>query len=388
MKSRDLVIRNAAIDLSDRQTSRTIVIGGGAIREIGTDIAVEPNMPALDARGRHVVPGFIDVHIQGAGGADVLDGTPEALEAISRTCARFGVTGFLATTVFHTEGDNAHLVAAARAVDQDLGGARLLGIHLEGPFISLQKRGMIQPRNIRPPSPRVLEKIFELTESVPLMMTIAPELDGALDLVERLSANGAIASIGHTMATYDQARAGIDAGISHVTHLFNAMPSLHHRAPGPLTACAEARHVSAQIIPDGVHVHPSVVRLAYELFGPDRLVTITDGMQAVGLPEGRYTYNGIEYESRSGTARYDNGTLIGTALGLNELGGRLNTFTGCGLAAALDTLTTVPARVLGSEAAGSVPVEGAPGDLAIVDNDLTVWATVVDGAVVYRKDHK
>ncbi len=270
----------------------------------------------VDAEGRTVVPGFIDVHVQGAGGADVLDGTAEALATISRACCRFGVCGFLATTVYRPGGDNSHLAGVRRAMNMDLGGARLLGAHLEGPFISRAKRGMILPECICDPSPLVMDDIERLSGDSLRMMTIAPELTGSLEIIRRLADSGVIASFGHSSASYEQALKGIEAGITHVTHLFNAMPSLHHRSPGPLLAIFKADGPTVQIIPDGVHLHHRVIKFAYELLGADRCVTITDGLQAMGLPEGRYVYNGIEYESKGGSARYHDGTLIGTTLGM------------------------------------------------------------------------
>jgi len=295
---------------ADERTT-SILIEDGLICEIGSADACENT---LDAEGRIIAPGLIDVHIQGAGGADVLDGTVEALSAISRTCARFGVTGFLATTVFRPDGDNEFLAVAADCVGRDLGGAALLGIHLEGPFISPVKRGMIQPNCLCPPSRKVLDEIMDATKGHLDLMTIAPELPECLGLVRSLVDSGVVAAFAHSNATYEETLGGFDAGISHVTHLFNAMAPCHHRSPGPLVAIFESERITAQIIPDGVHIHPAVLRFAFELLGPERTVPITDGMQAIGLGDGKFVYNGIEYESKDGTARYADGTLIGTAL--------------------------------------------------------------------------
>jgi N-acetylglucosamine-6-phosphate deacetylase len=354
----------------------------------------------IDAEGRTVLPGFVDLHVQGAGGADVLDGTEEALSTVARTCARFGVCGFLATTVYRPGGDNSHLAAVRAAVGRDLGGARLLGAHLEGPFISPVKRGMILPDCVCPPSPAVMDDIERLAGGSLRMMTIAPELEGGIEMIRRLSASGVIASFGHSNATYEQTLKGIDAGISHVTHLFNAMPSLHHRSPGPLVALFKAQGPTVQIIPDGVHLHHRMVKFAFELLGADRCVTITDGLQAMGLPEGTYVYNGVQYESRGGAARYRDGTLIGTTLGMIDLVLRFMEYTGCSLDVAASTASVNPARVLGLgtakgalaagiAAAGGVSADGVSAgdiaDLVLLDHDYSVWATVVGGKVVYRK---
>ena len=369
--------------VGDKRTV-SILIEDGVITEIG-QIDAGAGCDVLDAQGRIAAPGFIDVHIQGAGGADVLDGTHEGLETISQTCARFGTTSFLATTVYKTDGTNEHLSLTAECAGRDLGGANLVGIHLEGPFISANKRGMIQPGCICPPSAEALDKILEVTAGKLAMMTIAPEVSGSIEIIRRLADSNIVASFAHSDANYEQTLDGIKAGISHVTHLFNAMPSIHHRSPGPLVAIFESEEVTAQLIADGVHIHPSALKFAFELLGPNRIVLITDGMQAMGLPDGKYVYNGVEYESKNGAARYKDGTLIGTALGLSELLQRLIRFTDCGLDVAIKTVTENPAKVLGIEdRKGSIAV-GKDADLVLLDEDLSVNATIVDGKIVFEK---
>jgi N-acetylglucosamine-6-phosphate deacetylase len=339
----------------------------------------------LDAGGRTVAPGLIDVHIQGAGGADVLDATPEALETISRTCARFGVTSFLATTVYKSGQENRHLKVAAECVGRDLGGAHLLGTHLEGPFISPHKRGMIQPDCLTSPSAAVLDDIYALLGDTLKMMTVAPELPGSAQIVRTLVDKGAVASFGHSKATYDETIRGFEMGITHVTHLFNAMASLHHRDPGPLAAIFERPDITCQVITDGVHIHPAVLRLAFDALGPERFITITDGMQALGLPDGHYVYNNLQYESKDGTARYKDGTLIGTALGLSQLLARLTQFTPCPPPVAIKTVTENAARVLGlGQTKGSL-APGRDADLVILEKDLSVYATIASGRIVYQK---
>jgi N-acetylglucosamine-6-phosphate deacetylase len=380
-----LLVTNCRLYDSENDKERvSILIEEGVIRQIG-DVGTKTGCDVLDAQGRMAAPGFIDVHIQGAGGADILDGKREALEAISKTCARFGVTSFLATTVYNADGDNEHLALAAECAGSDLGGANLIGIHLEGPFIAENKKGMIQPGCICEPSMEVLDKILDITGGKLAMMTIAPELDGSLEIIHRLVDSNIVASFAHSGADYEQTLAGISAGISHATHLFNAMSGVHHRAPGPLVAIFENEKVTAQLIADGVHLHPSVLKLAFEILGPERVVLITDGMQAMGLPDGQYVYNGVEYESKDGAARYKDGTLIGTALGLSELVKRFMGFTGCGLDAAVKTVTENPAKVLGlADRKGSIAV-GKDADLVLLDDDLSVHTTIVGGKIVFEK---
>jgi len=384
MTERLLITNCRLFDQADSRQTTSVLIEDGIIGRVGQIDSAARCDNILDAKGRTIAPGFIDVHIQGAGGADILDATPEALKTISQTCARFGATSFLATTVFTPDQENKHLAVAADYVGRDLAGANLLGIHLEGPFISPQKKGMILPECISAPSLQLLEKIQNLANGRLKMMTIAPELPGSIPIIERLVSSGVVASFGHSNATYEQTLAGFDAGISHVTHLFNAMPPLHHRSPGPLIAIFQAESVTAQLICDGVHIHPSVLKLAFGLLGPQRVIPITDGMQAIGLPDGKYFYNGIEYEARDGTARYKDGTLIGTALGLSQLLQRLITFTGCPPDVAIKTVTENPARLLGIEKRKGFIAPGKDADLILLDRDYSVKTTIVGGKVVYR----
>jgi N-acetylglucosamine-6-phosphate deacetylase len=374
-------------DAPDSAQAASILIENGTISQIGQINHPTDIYKTLDAQGSIVSPGFIDVHIQGAGGADVLDASPEALKAISQTSARFGTTSFLATTVFKPEKKNEHLAVAAERFGRDIGGANLLGIHLEGPFISKRKRGMIQTDCICRPSMQVIDEILNITNGRLTMMTIAPELPDCLQIIQRLTDSGIIPSFGHSSATYEQTLDGFNVGISHVTHLFNAMPTLHHRMPGPLAAIFQTDHVTAQLICDGVHIHPAIVKLAYEILGPKRIIPITDGMQALGLGDGQFIYNGIEYESKDGTARYKDGTLIGTALGQSQLLERLINITGCPLEEAIKTVTQRPAQLLGiDDRKGSIET-GKDADLILLDRDCSVRATIVSGETVYLNEH-
>ena len=381
-----LLITNCRLfDAPDDKQTTSILIENGSITQIGQINSSADCNNTLDAQGRIIAPGFIDIHIQGAGGADILDATPDALKAISQACARFGTTSFLATTVFKPNQKNQHLTVAAEHVGRNLGGANLLGIHLEGPFISPEKKGMIRPECICPPSLKVLDEILDITNGHLKIMTIAPELPGSLRIIQSLIDSNVIASFGHSSATYQQTLDGFNAGISHVTHLFNAMPSFHHRAPGPLLAILQTKHITAQLITDGVHIHPAVLKFAFETLGPNRIIPITDGMQALGLGDGKFIYNGIEYESKNGAARYKDGTLIGTALGLSQLLEKLIAFTGCPLDVAIKTVTQNPAGLLGLEDKKGTIAPGKDADLVLLDHDRSVHTTIVAGKIVFQK---
>lgn len=364
-----------------------VLVRDGRIARIGG--TPTPNdatlIPTLEAAGRTLAPGFIDTHIQGAGGADILDGKEESIAAISQTLAALGTTGFLATTVMLPKMGNRHLGVTAQAVGKDLGGAQVLGIHLEGPFVNVKKKGGISEESIYASSSQGLDDVLRMTGDALKIMTIAPELPGNLDVIRQLIANGVVASFGHSDANYDETRRGIDAGITHVTHLFNAMRSLHHRDPGPLPAIFAHKTVKAEIISDGQHLHPAVVSLAYRLLGPERCVSITDGAPATGLADGQYRYNGKAYTSSRGTARYLDGTLIGTTLGLGQVVLRFMEFTGCSFATAVDSATKIPAALLGLEDKKGAVEAGKDADLVLLDTDYSVWATIVGGKVVYQK---
>ena len=374
-----LLIKNGRLFNFPEKGNIDILIRGKTIARIGKSKIVGENCQVMDASGRIVAPGFIDVHIQGAGGASVLDADRKALETISRTLARLGTTGFLATTVFKPGAENLPVTVAAENTGQDLGGANLLGIHLEGPFVSPEKKGGILMDSICKPSLNIFRKIADLTGKTLKMMTIAPELKGNLEIIRKLIHSGAVASFGHSSASYEETRQGIAAGISHVTHLFNAMNSIHHRSPGPLPAILENKQVTCQVITDGVHLHPEIVRFTLKLLGDSRFVTISDGVTSTGLPDGTYSYDGVKYRARKGTARRSRETLVGTTLCLNQMLGRLMKFTGCTLATAVKTVTEVPARTLGIEKIKGSLAIGKDADIVILNRDLSVFATIVAG---------
>lgn len=381
-----LLIRNCKLFNAIRQDGFVdILIESGSIVQIGEVNERREYASVINANERITAPGFIDVHIQGAGGADILDGTEKALETMSRTLARLGTTSFLATTVVKPDQNNRHLNITARNVNRELGGAIILGMHLEGPFINLKKSGGISKNSIFPPSLKALKEIRDIAGNTLKMMTIAPELEGNLKIIYKLVEDDVIASFGHSNATYIETKKGFSAGIKHVTHIFNAMPPLHHREPGPLLAIFESDDITVQIISDGVHVHPGIVNLVYRNIGKDRCICITDGVQAMGLPDGKYIYNIREYESKDGTARYLDGTLIGTTLSAWRIARKFMEYTNCSLEIAINTITKNPAKLLGIEdKKGSIDV-GKDADLVILDHDNSIWLTIINGKVVFEK---
>jgi N-acetylglucosamine-6-phosphate deacetylase len=335
----------------------------------------------IDAEGRLITAGLIDVHTQGAGGADVLQGTFDTLNQMSKTLARQGTTGFLATTVVQANTDNSHLPAVDEAIRQGLQGARCLGIHLEGPYINVKRKGGIGVVNIFDDSVMTLAQVLTLCRGRLAMMTIAPEMRGALTKIGELVQAGVRAALGHTDASYDEAEQGFAAGITHVTHLFNAMPPLHHRSPGAIAAVLNNKTITAQIISDGVHLDGHIVDLVHRTIGYERCILITDGLQATGLPDGIYSYDGKQYENKNGTCRYLDGTLIGSTLSLMQIAQRFRAFTGCSLKTAIDCASLYPARVLGLEHRKGSVAPGKDADVVIWNDDFSAHTTIIEGDV-------
>jgi N-acetylglucosamine-6-phosphate deacetylase len=361
-----------------------VLVRDGRIAWLGPSGSAPAADRTLDAADRTLIPGLIDVHIHGAGGADVMDGTVESLDTLGRTLARMGTTSYLGTATMLPDSRNEHLRFAATQVGRRAGGALLLGLHLEGPFVNPERRGGLPPESIWPPTPEAVDDVLAVTAGALRMMTIAPELEGGLAAVARLTGAGVIASLGHSDATYDQTRAGIAAGVRHVTHIWNAMRGLHHREPGPLVAIHEAGHITVQIVSDDVHVGRHVVRWTSRIFGPDRCVCITDGIRTTGLPDGSYEFGGRTFVSAGGTARRGDGALIGTSLPLLEIVRRFRDYTGCSFATAVATASRVPAELLGvADRKGSIAV-GHDADLVLLESDGSVWATLVGGDIVFQ----
>jgi len=386
-KNNYLIKKVQVINPGETLPEMDILIEGGIIREIGKDIK-GTDFPIPDVSGKKVIPGLIDVHIQGAGGSGILDGKEESLKQMSRTLASFGTTCFLATTVFFArEKDNCHLELLANMKGRNLPGAKIAGVHLEGPYINIEKRGMIQPQCICSPEDVPLEKIMEKCGDSLKMMTIAPELPGVPGIINILLEKNVVPSIGHTNATFDEAKRAIEKGVRHVTHFFNAMRSFHHREPGALGAVLMDARPVCQIIPDGNHIHPAVIKWVFTIKEIEKFALITDGMSALGSTGGKFYYNdNLEYHIRNGAAFYKDGTLIGAVLPQIKLLDRLHVFTGIPVEKLLACATIVPAEVLGiSGRKGSIEV-GKDADLVIIDNDWTVEKTFIEGNLVFERN--
>ncbi len=359
-----------------------IRINNGTIVDIGAGLC-HRDETVIKADGRLMIPGLIDIHIHGAGGTDVVAAGPHNLANMSRTLARLGVTSFLAAAVYNPADHRYITDIASRPV---LPGAKLLGFYLEGPFINAEKRGGIPGNYIKSPSLALMRSILHQSKKSLKIMTMAPELKGADDLLDLLVENRITVSLGHTCADYETARRAFRHGYSHITHCFNAMNGLHHRRPGPVGAAMECQNITVEMICDSAHIHPAMIKLLFKTMGPERLICISDGIRNLGLPDGTYTYDGREYISKNGIARYPDGTLIGTTMSLLQLVLNFKRFSGCTLEQALDTVTKQPARVLGIDKQKGAIKEGYDADLVLLDSDFTPFITLVDGEVVFSKN--
>jgi len=336
-----------------------------------------------------ITPGLIDLHLHGAGGRDLMEGTAEAIEQVSRTLVQHGTTAYLATSMVKRDiPANRHLAIAAELTGPIQEGAELLGIHVEGPFVNPLRGGLIRSDRIWPPSRQDLEQILAVAHGKLRMMTMAPELPGALDLLGPLADAGGIGSLGHTEAAFDEAKTGFKKGIRHVTHLYNAMRGLHHREPGALGAVLMDHGVTVQLIADGVHVHPELLRWTAEVLSPDAVVLITDALPAAGLADGLYAYDGRNYHSENGSAWYREGPepkLFGTTCLLDELVRRAMKFMGVTFQQAVRMASWNPARTLGIEKRLGSLAAGCQADLVLWDLSLQVQETILRGKTAWRK---
>lgn len=371
------------IDGRQRRPECQVVIEGTRIEAIGPEVA--PAGAVIDARDALVVPGFIDVHTHGGGGFALHTESPGEIEGYARWAPRSGTTAFLVAVVGVPGGlPERQLLAAVDAIEGCSGGAEPVGIHLEGPYINPARRGAHHLSWLRRPDPAEMERMLELSRGWLRLATLAPELPGADLLIRQLVDAGVTVSIGHTDATYEQARRAIALGIRHATHCFNAMPPLLHRAPGPLGAIVEAEEVTGELVGDCIHVLPPAMRVLIRALGPDRTVVITDAQPAAGLPEGAtFSFGGLTARVVGGVARLSDGTIAGSVVTMDQALRNLVEQVGVTLEDAVAMLTTNPARVAGVAARKGQLRPGYDADLVILDRDLRVHATICRGRVAF-----
>lgn len=335
----------------------------------------------IDGEGLFVAPGLIDMHIHGCGGKDTMDGTNDALKVISASIVKNGVTSFLATTMTMARDKiSRSLCHIGKMMKEELPGAQLIGAHLEGPFISPEFKGAQNLEYIIDADWQLIEPYRDIIKIV----TLAPERQGAMELIEKLKEGDIIASMGHTAASYEEAIAGIDAGISHCTHLFNAMTGIHHRKPGAVPA-ALSGNIYCELLADKIHIHYGLFEFARKAIGVDRIVLITDCMEAGGMGEGIYNLGGQRVFVNKGEARLTDGALAGSVAALNQCLYNFYKHTNTKLQDVFKMASLNPAVELNiADHKGSI-TSGKDADFILIDRDFNVKSTYIGGRCRFKQ---
>ncbi len=379
---------------------RITTVGPGAGRRVGPT-ALGPLAEVIDAAGGYVLPGFVDIHVHGGGGSDFMDATPEDWLRIAAAHAQHGTTTMLATTMSAPE---EALLAAARTAKEvrrrqgtqgtsdaaAAGAAWIAGLHLEGPFLNEKAKGAQNGAFLREPSLTEVERLHRESGEMVRLVTVAPELPGALDLIRGLRLAGIRTACGHTRATYGEVVAAVGAGLSLATHTFNAMGQLHHREPGVVGAALELDAITAQAIADGIHVHPGVLRILVRAKTPSRLALITDAMRAMGLDPGEYELGGLTVTVRpDGSARLADGTLAGSMLSMDSAVHNAVRLLGVTLPQVSAMASRTPAEAVGlGQTKGRLAV-GFDDDIVIMDAEsLEVTRTISGGRTIHNSQHQ
>jgi N-acetylglucosamine-6-phosphate deacetylase len=369
-------------------TDAGILIRDGVIEELGPreGMRLPVEGEEISRTDQTAIPGFVDVHIHGAGGRDVMEGSSEALSGVTKTVARRGTTSIVATTVTASPDDTIRSVEGiARYISQqhetDEVRAEVLGIHFEGPFLSPARRGVHPPEWLKLPSAELLEKLLQAAAGNAQILTIAPELLGAMPCIDAARNAGMVVAVGHTDATYEQTRAAIAHGVRHAVHVYNAMRPFSHRDSGVIGAVFTSPEVSAELIADGVHVDETAMKVLLQAKGPQHMILISDGNSATGMPDGKYMLGKLEVTVSGGICRNSEGKLAGSTLTLDRA---LRNIVGLGvpLPDAVRMLTLNPAALLGIEFKKGALRIGADADIVLLDEDLRLTNVWVRGAAV------
>lgn len=360
-----------------------ILIRDDVIEFVGprSEVTLPSGAGEVKASQHIAVPGFIDVHIHGAGGRDVMEASEEALNTVAKTISPHGTTSFLATTVTASPDDTCRSVEGianyiTHQFEADARKAEVLGIHYEGPFINKARRGVHPSEWVQLPSAELLQRFLKAAAGKGRLITIAPELLGAVPFIKASREAGVVVAMGHTDATYEQARAAIAQGVRHAVHVYNAMRPFSHRDSGVIGAVLTSPEVTGELIADGVHVEEAAMRILLQAKGPSGVILISDGLSATGMPDGKYMLGKFEVTVSGGVCRNSEGKLAGSTLTLDRAL-RNVVALGVSLADALCMLTANPAKLLGIEFKKGVLRSGADADIVLLDENLNVvnvWA--------------
>ena len=384
---RTLVLRGARIFTPrERPDASTLVVSDGRVVEISDDAISAPGCLTVELEGLIVAPGFIDIQINGAFGCDVMSGDAATLRRLASMLASRGCTAFLPTVV---TAERQRLIKALRAIAEashgPTRGARILGAHLEGPYISPEYAGAHDPTQIRPFDHEEWDVLRAASEGRIRIVTLAPEVPANYAAIPMLRAQGVVVSAGHTGATYDQLVAATRSGLRLVTHAGNAMRGLHHREPGALGAALDSEALVPSVIADGIHLHPATLRLLVRAKGAARAIAITDAAWVAGLPAGEYRWEGRDVTFDGAAPRLKDGRLAGSGLMIDVAVSNLVRLAGLDLSDAIAMATTSPSQQLQLGPLGELAV-GGPADFVVLDKDLRVQATFVAGEPAYVAD--
>lgn len=332
-----------------------------------------------------IAPGFIDIHIHGYAGHGAMDPNTDSIKHIAQHLATQGVTGFLATLQTAPEDELLDaLRRVKRGMEEGTSGARVLGAHLEGPFISRNRMGA-QQDFVREPTRKELEEILEMAGNIIKIITLAPEIQGGLEAVKFLREHGVVISAGHTDASYVEALRAFEKGVSLLGHFWNGMRGIHHREPGVVGAGLEEDNVTVELIADCYHVHPAILGLTVRIKGPEKVVLVSDMIKPAGLPNGVHTLGGRTFSLEEGVIKLPSGVIAGSSSGLDEAVRNMVEKVGVSLPVAVLMATDTPARVLGLDEKGRLE-PGFDADIVIMDDDFNVIETIVGGSTVYRRE--
>lgn len=373
------LIYNAKVILADRIINNGAVLFSNKIEKIYS-IPEKKNkdLELIDAKGAYLSPGFIDIHTHGFAGSDTMEGTRESLENMSRGLVKKGVTSFLPTTMtMESSKIKKAFTNIKRMRDEGIKGARILGAHMEGPFINAEYKGAQSVDNIKNADLDLISDYYDLIKIV----TIAPEIDGAKEFIKEITAKGIVVATAHTAATYEKIKEAEGWGLTHVSHLFNAMTSLHHRRPGVVGAALTSDKLSTEIIADYIHIHPAVLKLLTQIKDSSKIILVTDAMEAAGLEDGEYSLGGQKVYVKNGEARLEDGTIAGSVLTMDKAVKNMLNATNLAVNEVINMATINPAKKLNLDhKIGSIK-EGLRADLILLNKNFEVERVFVNGKV-------